>query len=397
MKISVFSIIIAGLLALPEGKAQDSGFGACFSTSNCGGVYPDQAIFDTTLEDCVLTEGASFGILQDGEPHCVQFTYHVVVDGERRALGAAKGPDQTQALSALQKSRILEGEDEDEDEDKDRGWWDSIVEVVKEIGKTIREVVKEIGKTIREVVKDAKEVIYKICENDDILITENKETKTSILRIKTPQAGNSDNNDRRLRSFHDIQPGCAYFCSCGGIIGEPHIKQLLGGWFDYHGECDMVFSHAPNFGNGIGLDIHARTKIRYAYSYILSASIRIGNEILEIAGWGDYILNGVGAADLTEATLEGYPIASIQLNKKQHSFLIDLGGNVTLSINTNKDIVSIKLNPGEGYRSPEMHEWFGNSSGLMGSISSGKKLARDGVTVIEDPNEFGQEWQVNDG
>merc|ERR1712150_165709 len=32
--------------------------------------------------------------------------------------------------------------------------------------------------------------------------------------------------------------------------------------------------------------------------------------------------------------------------------------------------------------------------GLMGSVKTGEKLGRDGVTVFEDMNDFGQEWQV---
>jgi len=35
-----------------------------------------------------------------------------------------------------------------------------------------------------------------------------------------------------------------------------------------------------------------------------------------------------------------------------------------------------------------------NSTGLMGDFITGKSLGRDGVTVLDDPNDFGQEWQV---
>ena len=33
---------------------------------------------------------------------------------------------------------------------------------------------------------------------------------------------------------------------------------------------------------------------------------------------------------------------------------------------------------------------------MMGDFETGYMLARDGVTVLEDPNEFGMEWQVLD-
>ena len=39
-------------------------------------------------------------------------------------------------------------------------------------------------------------------------------------------------------------------------------------------------------------------------------------------------------------------------------------------------------------------EVFGNTVGLMGDYKTGKTLARDGVTVINDFTELGDEWQV---
>ena len=37
---------------------------------------------------------------------------------------------------------------------------------------------------------------------------------------------------------------------------------------------------------------------------------------------------------------------------------------------------------------------FSTSAGMMGAFSTGEKLGRDGVTIIDDTDEFGQEWQV---
>jgi hypothetical protein len=39
---------------------------------------------------------------------------------------------------------------------------------------------------------------------------------------------------------------------------------------------------------------------------------------------------------------------------------------------------------------------FGDSVGLMGDFGEGRMLARDGKTVLDDANAFGQEWQVLD-
>jgi hypothetical protein len=45
---------------------------------------------------------------------------------------------------------------------------------------------------------------------------------------------------------------------------------------------------------------------------------------------------------------------------------------------------------------PKGARTFLGSVGLMGSYPNGKLLARNGTTVIEDVNDFGQEWQVLD-
>ena len=37
---------------------------------------------------------------------------------------------------------------------------------------------------------------------------------------------------------------------------------------------------------------------------------------------------------------------------------------------------------------------FGDSLGLMGTYHNGLKMSRDNTTVLEEPNDFGQEWQV---
>jgi len=61
-----------------------------------------------------------------------------------------------------------------------------------------------------------------------------------------------------------------------------------------------------------------------------------------------------------------------------------------------KDVVSVKINPGPQGHAAEMLLWFGNSAGLIGSLSNSKMIARDGVTVLDDPTTMGQEWQVQD-
>ncbi|KAL3939992.1 MAG: hypothetical protein SGBAC_005391, partial [Bacillariaceae sp.] len=52
-----------------------------------------------------------------------------------------------------------------------------------------------------------------------------------------------------------------------------------------------------------------------------------------------------------------------------------------------KEFVSVKI-------IGATEESFGNSVGITGDFKTGKTLARDGVTVLDDFNELGLEWQV---
>ena len=145
-------------------------------------------------------------------------------------------------------------------------------------------------------------------------------------------------------------------------------------------------AHAPNFTPDAGLDIHVRTKVRYDYSYIESAAIRIGTETLEVASYGEYFLNGVENAALPN-TINGYEITHIEVSEKEHEFRIEIEEAEHIVIKTFKDMVSVSLDSDK--------ERFSGSVGLMGDPKSGKMLARNG-TLLEDPNAFGADWQVRD-
>ena len=73
----------------------------------------------------------------------------------------------------------------------------------------------------------------------------------------------------------------------------------------------------------------------------------------------------------------------------EHTFVIDLGEGAFLHGDIHKDTVSLKTD----YAAYKVAtEWFGNSTGLMGSFHGSEMLARDGVFALQDPAEFGQEW-----
>jgi hypothetical protein len=172
----------------------------------------------------------------------------------------------------------------------------------------------------------------------------------------------------------------------GGANGDPHFQTWNGGHFDYHGECDLVLLHSSEFGSGLGVDVHIRTKLRRDMAYISSAVLRIGTYVLEVESQGVYYLNGVLNAALPDE-FSGFAFSHTQPTDKQHLFEVHLGRGEKINVKTYKDFVSVLIEQGKS-------ENFHDSVGLMGDFAMGRMVARDGKTVIDDANAFGQEWQV---
>ena len=165
--------------------------------------------------------------------------------------------------------------------------------------------------------------------------------------------------------------------------------------YDFHGGCDLVLLQAPDYNDGQGLYIHIRTKIVRWWSYVDSAVVQIGDDTLEVMGGVEnkrYFVNGKPGAALEASgmmpfTIGGHNVRYRHLNDKQFQFKIFLEDGQNVVFKAVKDFMRVDIeNPTE--------EAFGSSVGLMGSFSEGKMLARDGVTILEDANDFGQEWQV---
>jgi len=136
------------------------------------------------------------------------------------------------------------------------------------------------------------------------------------------------------------------------------------------------------------------------WSYIENAVIRIGGNILEIAGgtnkerfWIDGVVQGTESKEHSDGgvvvvgKLSTYNIKFTRVSEKSRKFVIDLGIDEAIIFKTWNSFVNINVqNPTKDH--------FNGSVGLMGNFPSGVRLARDGNTAIEDINVFGQEWQV---
>jgi hypothetical protein len=66
-----------------------------------------------------------------------------------------------------------------------------------------------------------------------------------------------------------------------------------------------------------------------------------------------------------------------------------LGGRERVKLKTYKDFVSVLFEEAQG-------KHFANGVGLMGDFGTGQMISRDGKTIMNDANAFGQEWQVLD-
>ncbi|CAJ1935356.1 unnamed protein product [Cylindrotheca closterium] len=156
------------------------------------------------------------------------------------------------------------------------------------------------------------------------------------------------------------------------------------------------------FAQGLGLQVHIRTKIVGYWSYIQSIAIQIGDDILEIEGsadteegdddgahphyWSNYEYQG------HLENVAGFPVTQELSSTASYkrSYTIDFsdkystGQNIT--VETYKEFVRVRFNGDESI--------FGNTVGLLGDCKTGKTYARDGVTGMEDLVELGDEWQV---
>ncbi|CAJ1931393.1 unnamed protein product [Cylindrotheca closterium] len=180
----------------------------------------------------------------------------------------------------------------------------------------------------------------------------------------------------------------------GELGGDPHITTWRNEHYEYHGQCDLVMMKDPNFANSLGLDIHIRTKIVRYWSYIKTVAIKIGNDILEIEGSPDahdaeahYWVNYEYQGELD--TFAGFSVSQKLPSAFKRSYIIDLSSKYpgqSITVQLYKEFVRIKLNGNEAI--------FGNTVGLLGDYKTGATLGRDGVTIINDFTELGDEWQV---
>mmetsp|Transcript_7530 Transcript_7530/g.18125 ORF Transcript_7530/g.18125 Transcript_7530/m.18125 type:complete len:626 (+) Transcript_7530:1431-3308(+) len=180
-----------------------------------------------------------------------------------------------------------------------------------------------------------------------------------------------------------------------GSNGDPHFRTWKNEHFEYHGQCDMILTKDDNFAGGLGIEVQIRTKLVRYWSYIKSAAIRIGDDILEVQGSGNptneetnYWVNFNYNEELH--TIGGFPVTLTKGGAPIRNFKIDLSSKypgLYIHINTYKEFVRVDFKHGT-------EEAYGNTVGLLGDFKTGETLGRDGTTVIDDFTMYGNEWQV---
>ncbi|CAJ1932061.1 unnamed protein product [Cylindrotheca closterium] len=203
---------------------------------------------------------------------------------------------------------------------------------------------------------------------------------------------------KQLGSSADFASLCHSRGTEAGSNGDPHFKTWHNQHFEYHGQCDLVLTKDPDFADGLGIDVHIRTKLVRHWSYIKNAVIRIGNDILEIEGSSvefdskpHYWINYESQGELSQ--FAGFPVKMFSQQGTavtKNRIEIDLssvypGQKIVLS--TYKEFVKVSFENAN-------EESFGTSVGMLGDFNTGQTLARDGVTVLDDFTDLGHEWQV---
>merc|ERR1712232_1114431 len=135
----------------------------------------------------------------------------------------------------------------------------------------------------------------------------------------------------------------------GGANGDPHIKTWDGETYDFHGICDLLLLHNPQFHDGLGMDIHIRTKKTRHWSYISNLVLRIGDDTFEVMAkrkHNYYWINFVAGEELTKemtlpTTISSFPIHYKRVNSQKLEYIIDLGSGEKIKIQTWNDFVRV--------------------------------------------------------
>jgi hypothetical protein len=149
----------------------------------------------------------------------------------------------------------------------------------------------------------------------------------------------------------------------------------------------------PDFGDGLGMHVHIRTtRVKY-FSYIEQIAIKIGNSILEFNNdVANFIINGEQVAPIQKHVETKFAGFTVRRDPKAISIRLDDSRAKIDLIQRSNGFPAVILDGGDD------QIYFKGSLGLLGDWETGKRLARDGKTEMndEDATAYALEWQVRD-
>ena len=183
--------------------------------------------------------------------------------------------------------------------------------------------------------------------------------------------------------------------------------------YDYHGQCDLVYTTCPKFDNNKGFHLHIRTQFVQPrmWSTISSIAVKIGDDVFEVHDnysllgkendSVNYYLNGESNVELTDATnLAGHALTK-RVEEKWTYYSIDLGNNVSLEIKLKRHLRRVAFRfLGVHYHRANGGNLFEDCVGLSSTWEhpEGEKflVSRTGMNYAKhEAVDFGPEWQVD--
>jgi hypothetical protein len=166
-------------------------------------------------------------------------------------------------------------------------------------------------------------------------------------------------------------------------------------------ENDLNSIAKADYADGLGLDIHVKSKVNDWWSYIESVALRIGDETIDVRGGGEYSqywINGEEGFSALQPGEEmkvwlkqgGVEVHIRQANSKQFQVRVDLGNDEGIVVETFREFLRVDVQANDDAENGS----FTNSFGLMGSFPGGIQVGRDKTTVITNPEDFAKAWQV---
>lgn len=155
----------------------------------------------------------------------------------------------------------------------------------------------------------------------------------------------------------------------------------------FHGECDLVMVRSKNFHNGIGLDLHARTTIHSYFSFIETAALRVGENIVEFHK-DEFFIDGhkFSPADLPVTFGSEYKITEVMKTPSKQKYKVDLHEGAAIFFKFYKEFLTIHIDGNS--------KDFDDSVGLLGAYGNGDMVTRAGG-VAPDFESLAFDWQVH--